>query len=157
MMSQPELGRLRPAHTAVLSEGSHGADLVIQHPSVKGFCLAIAIGGGRASLYWAQFDSLDRKDELDAARDASHLHVGLHDDGPVALAGAVRQQLEAPLSVVETSRFGKRSTVEIKVPERAGTHGMGRRVWIRREQRVLPLLPAREARRHESFLSMDVV
>jgi hypothetical protein len=86
LFEDPALSRVPADCTTVLSEGEHGADLVIQHPSVRGLSLAVAVGAGRARLYWAQVSSLEWKDELDDASEISQATVILDDGGAAAVA-----------------------------------------------------------------------
>jgi hypothetical protein len=154
LFKDPRLSRVPAEFTAVLSEGSHGADLVVQHPTVRGLSLVIAVGGGRAHIYWAHVTSLEWKDELDAARDIPQATVTIDDGGPAAVAAAVRDQLEAQLRVLETSQFGKRLVTEIRAPD-PRNRGQEHTVWRQKERRIsVPLASRTRQSRQESFVSM---
>jgi hypothetical protein len=154
LFRDPALARIGAEFTTARPEGQHGADLVIQNPSVPGLALGISIGGGGAGLYWAHVATLEWKDDLDAVREIEQVSVRLDDDGPEAVAEAVREQLDAELQVVETWQSGKLLATEIRAPYPRHPR-QERRIWRHRERRLsLPFVAREQRSRPASFLSL---
>jgi hypothetical protein len=101
-----------PERTEVLAENG-GADIVIEHSGIPALCLVIAAGGGKAAVYWAQFNNREMKDELDDALEVTQALIPIDPMSQSALdklADAVRRQLATPLEYVETRARGRRLT-----------------------------------------------
>jgi hypothetical protein len=153
LFREPGMSHIDADRTAVLPEGQHGADLVIQHPIIDGLALAIAVDVGEADIYWADVTTLQWKDELDDARPFTQVTVRLSEVGPPGVAAAVRGQLNAELHIVEISQRGKRLVTEIRVPDK-NQPGQEHTVWKRRERVPLPLMTRDEHSRRATFLGL---
>ena len=127
-----------PAKTVVMREGE-SCDLVIEHGSFPGLVLAVGVGPGRASLYWAQHTDVAWKDELDAARTHPQVCAAIRANDASSLADflvAVRRQLAAPLEHLEVSVSGRPVAEEIWLPETHDVRGARRCIWVQRSKRL---------------------